>query len=52
MTKATITWPPAKNSCATAKEIYFIIYIYIFLNMYLQRQDVFGYFNSLGAHDL
>ena len=27
-------------------------YIYIFLNMYLQWQDVFGYFKPLGAHDL
>lgn len=49
MTKTTITWPPAENSCATVKEIY-LLHIY-FLNMYLQRQDVFGYFNSLGAHD-
>ena len=26
MTKTTITWPPAENYCATAKEIYFITY--------------------------
>ena len=28
MTKTTITWPPAENSCATAKDIYFITYIF------------------------
>ena len=51
MTKATITWPPAKIP-ARLQRRFILLYIYIFLNMYLQRQDVFGYFNSLGAHDL
>ena len=26
MTKTTIAWPPAENSCATAKEIYSIFF--------------------------